>query len=525
MPLLSVQNLSVSIGDNTMVDDISLTIDQGDVFGLAGASGSGKSMTALALMGLLPPQAICSGQALFNGNDLLQSSEKTMRSLRGRQISMIFQEPMTALNPLMTITDQVAEAITIHAGQDNNIHDDAPDDAHERAMALLDRVGVVATTNHRHRYPHELSGGQRQRVMIAQAIALKPKLLIADEPTTALDVTTQAAILKLLAQLAEEDDMAMMLITHDLAVLAENTKQLAVMNVGQIKDHGATKTVFTSGEFAYTASLIKAAQFTPIKRPQKPRKREASPLLAVDQAVVTYPKSTRPAVDQVSFTITPQESLGLVGASGCGKSTLARAILGLEPLTSGGIAINGDPITTGQDIKSTTRAMMQIVFQDPFGSFNPRHRVGRLITEPFHLMPQSPRDQNQAIAQALMDVGLRPDDQHKYIHEFSGGQRQRLAIARALMIKPNLIILDEAVSALDMAIKAQIIDLLAELREKHNLSYLFISHDLSVIKAITDRVMVMDQGQIIEQGDTETVMISPQHPITQNLIRAIPPLP
>lgn len=521
MPLLSVQNLSVSIGDNTLVDDISLTIDHGDVFGLAGASGSGKSMTALALMGLLPPQAICSGQALFNGNDLLQSSEKTMRSLRGRQISMIFQEPMTALNPLMTITDQVAEAITIHAEQGNNTQDDA----HERAMALLDRVGVAATTNHRHRYPHELSGGQRQRVMIAQAIALKPKLLIADEPTTALDVTTQAAILKLLAQLAKEDDMAMMLITHDLAVLAENTKQLAVMNTGQIKDHGTTKNVFTSGEFAYTASLIKAAQFTPIKRPPKPRKRPDSPLLAVDQAVVTYPKSTRPAVDQVSFTITPQESLGLVGASGCGKSTLARAILGLEPLTSGGIAINGDPITTGQDIKPATRAMMQIVFQDPFGSFNPRHRVGRLITEPFYLMPQPPRDQNQAIAQALLDVGLHPDDQHKYIHEFSGGQRQRLAIARALMIKPNLIILDEAVSALDMAIKAQIIDLLAELREKNNLSYLFISHDLSVIKAITDRVMVMDQGQIIEQGDTETVMTSPQHPITKNLIRAIPRLP
>ena len=527
MPLLSVQNLNVCIGAHSVVDDISFTINQGEVFGLAGASGSGKSMTALALMGLLPSHGVRSGQALFDGQDLIAISEKTMQSIRGREISMIFQEPMTALNPLMSIVDQVAEPILIHKGGSQN-------QAHNQALQLLDRAGVEAKSGNRHRYPHELSGGQRQRVMIAQAIALKPKLLIADEPSTALDVTTQADILRLLARLVQEDDMAMMLITHDLAVLAENTQNLAVMNNGKIQDHGKTKTVFTAQKNRFTQSLIKASEFKPL--PKKKTEKTASapllpapllpaPLLDVHDVVVRYPKANNPAVDHVSLTISPEESLGLVGGSGCGKSTLARAILGLEPLATGTIGINGDQITAGQDIPPSTRAMMQIVFQDPFGSFNPRHRVGRLITEPFHVLTTPPQDQTQAIAKALIDVGLHPKDQHKYIHEFSGGQRQRLAIARALMIKPNLIILDEAVSALDMVIKAQIIELLLSLQKKHGLSYLFISHDLSVIEAMTDRVLVMDQGQMIEQGPTQDVLKSPQHPVTKTLINAIPRIP
>ena len=521
MPLLSVQNLNVRIGAYSVVDDISFTINQGEVFGLAGASGSGKSMTALALMGLLPPHGIRSGQALFDGQDLITLPEKTMQTLRGDQVSMIFQEPMTALNPVMSIVDQVAEPIRIHKGESP---DQVQDQAQEQALQLLDRVGVKAKSGNRHRYPHELSGGQRQRVMIAQAIALKPKLLIADEPSTALDVTTQAEILRLLARLVQEDDMAMMLITHDLAVLAENTQNLAVMQDGKIKDHGQTKTVFTAKNNRFTQSLIKASAFKPLPK-KKPAKTAPAPLLDVDQVVVTYPKANNPAVDHVSLTITPNESLGLVGGSGCGKSTLARAILGLEPLAGGTISMNGDQVTAGQDMPPSTRAMMQIVFQDPFGSFNPRHHVGRLITEPFYLLQSPPQDQTQAIAEALIDVGLHPDDQHKYIHEFSGGQRQRLAIARALMIKPNLIILDEAVSALDMVIKAQIIELLSSLRKKHGLSYLFISHDLSVIEAMTDRVLVMDQGQIVEQGPTQDVLRLPKHPVTKTLINAIPRIP
>ena len=515
MALLSVHNLNVNMSNNHVVDDISFTINQGEVFGLAGASGSGKSMTALALMGLLPPHATRSGQALFDGNDLISSPEKTMQSIRGQKISMIFQEPMTALNPLMSIVDQVAEPIRIHQSDKG---------ADDHALALLDRVGVNPKSGHRHRYPHELSGGQRQRVMIAQAIALKPKLLIADEPSTALDVTTQAEILRLLSRLVQEDDMAMMLITHDLAVLAENAQNIAVMKAGHIQDHGPTKTVFTGQKHAYTKSLLEASRFKPlaVKMTEKPA---AATLLAVDEVVVCYPKAATPAVDHVSLMINPQESLGLVGGSGCGKSTLARAILGLEPLAGGAIHINDQHITAGQDMPLSSRAMMQIVFQDPFGSFNPRHRVGKLITEPFHALKTPPQDQQQSIAEALIDVGLHPNDQHKYIHEFSGGQRQRLAIARALMIKPNLIILDEAVSALDMMIKSQIIELLVSLRQKHGLSYLFISHDLSVIEAMTDRVMVMDQGQMVEQGPTQDVLKSPQHHVTKTLINAIPRLP
>ena len=528
--LLSLQQLSVTIADTKPVDDLSIDLAKGEIFGLAGSSGSGKSMTALALMGLLPPNAERSGQAFFaegdccakddalNGHDLFKSTEKTMQSIRGKQVSMIFQEPMTALNPVMSIVDQVAEPFVIHLGETRQ-------QAREQAIALLDRVGVEAQQNGGERYPHELSGGQRQRVMIAQAIALKPKLLIADEPTTALDVTTQADILNLLKKLTQEDGMAMMLITHDLAVLAQYSDNIAIMKHGQIITQGKTETVFQSKQHPYIASLISAAQI-PQRSDKHPPATEASsdPLLTVAKASVRYKNTKKPACDAVSFTIDRHESLGLVGKSGCGKSTLARAILGLEPLSGGAITVNGHAILSGAKMAASTRAMMQVVFQDPFGSFNPRHQVGRLITEPFHIC-EKPGHIKDVIAEALIDVGLTPDDQYKYIHEFSGGQRQRLAIARALMIKPELIILDEAVSALDTSIRGQILDLLKTLQNKHNLSYLFISHDLSVINAVTDRVLVMDQGQIVDQGPTQSVLNTPTHPLTKSLVKAIPKIP
>ena len=313
-----------------------------------------------------------------------------------------------------------------------------------------------------------------------------------------------------------------MLITHDLAVLAEHSHDMAIMKNGKLVDHGATPSVFQGPKTPYTQRLITASQFPP----RLPPKAEHDGLvLSVDDAVVTYPKAVKSAVDGVSLTINRNESLGLVGGSGCGKSTLARAILGLEPLTAGRISINGHGVTTGADMAAEARASMQVVFQDPFGSFNPRHKVGTLIAEPFYLIDHGASDRTHAIEEALEDVGLHPQDQHKYIHEFSGGQRQRLAIARALMIKPQLIILDEAVSALDTSIKGQILALLARLQDKHHLSYLFISHDLSVVNAITDRVMVMDQGKIVEQGLTRDVMASPQHPFTQTLMAAIPHIP
>ncbi|NBQ83463.1 MAG: ABC transporter ATP-binding protein [Alphaproteobacteria bacterium] len=531
-PLLQVKNLSVSIGKSRPVDHVDFTLEQGKILGIAGESGSGKSLTALSVMGLLPHGAKRGGTADwtgFEGNDfdLFAQNEQEMQSLRGRSISMIFQEPMTALNPLMTIGDQVAEPFLIHGQM-------ARQDAIDAAAHLLERVGLPSDPPALKRYPHELSGGQRQRVMIAQAIALKPKLLIADEPTTALDVITQAGILDLLTRLVDEDDMAMMLITHDLAVLSNRCHDLVMMQNGRVVESGAAKAVLRQPKHPYTKSLMKASVYQP---PSPIKSSPSSPLLlALREASLTYRtgngifdrSSSIEAVKKVSLTLHQGESLGLVGASGCGKSSLTRAILGLHPLSHGAITLDGETIIDGgktaPPLSPAVRAKMQIVFQDPFGSFNPRHKVERLIREPLHLLGRNhpSRDDRDLAAEALIDVGLLPDDQDKYIHEFSGGQRQRIAIARALIIKPKLIILDEAVSALDVSVRGQILDLLMRLKSTHHLTYLFISHDLNVVRSVSDRVAVMDQGQIIETGETAKVLSQPKHEVTQRLIAAIP---
>jgi len=531
-PLLQVKNLSVSIGKSRPVDHVDFTLEQGKILGIAGESGSGKSLTALSVMGLLPHGAKRGGTADwtgFEGNDfdLFAQNEQEMQSLRGRSISKIFQEPMTALNPLMTIGDQVAEPFLIHGQM-------ARQDAIDAAAHLLERVGLPADHLSLKRYPHELSGGQRQRVMIAQAIALKPKLLIADEPTTALDVITQAGILDLLTRLVDEDDMAMMLITHDLAVLSNRCHDLVMMQNGRLVESGAAKAVLQHPKHPYTQSLMKASVYQP---PSPIKSSPSSPLLlALREASLTYRtgngifdrSSAIEAVKKVSLTLHQGESLGLVGASGCGKSSLTRAILGLHPLSHGAITLDGETIIDGgktaPQLSPAVRAKMQIVFQDPFGSFNPRHKVERLIREPLHLLGSNypSRDGRGLVTEALIDVGLSPDDQDKYIHEFSGGQRQRIAIARALIIKPKLIILDEAVSALDVSVRGQILDLLMWLKSTHHLAYLFISHDLNVVRSVSDRVAVMDQGQIIETGETAKVLSQPKHEVTQRLIAAIP---
>ena len=529
-PLLDVKNLSVEIDGNAIVNRLSLQLQRGGVHGLAGESGSGKSMTAFAVMGLLPDSASATGSVLLDGYDLMSSDDAGMCDIRGRRIGMIFQEPMTALNPLMTIGDQVAETVRIHTSTGR-------DEALAIAASRLNRVGIAADRDGLARYPHELSGGQRQRVMIAQAIALQPTLLIADEPTTALDVTTQASILDLLTGLVEEEAMAMLLITHDLAVLARHAARISVMESGRIVEEADGEALFRKGTHGYTRKLINAVSHQPVRAAPS---QDVAPLLSVEQVSVGYRKSgaallrdngTRMIANDVSLSVGAGESVALVGESGCGKSTLARAILGLEPLLGGRITLDGHQISPSYDslpvAQRAARRAMQIVFQDPFGSFNPRHRVARLVAEPFHALHHPPRDQarEDAVVNALLSVGLRPEDGNKFIHEFSGGQRQRIAIARALVIRPKLIILDEAVSALDVSVRAQVLDLLAELRASHDLSYLFITHDLAVVRAIADRVLVMKDGGIVETGSTDQVLDHPSAGYTRELVAASPQIP
>ncbi len=523
--LLEIDRLSVSIHARVILDQISVQISAGEIVALTGESGSGKSMTALSVMGLLPNQTEVRGAIRLDGQDLLTQSEAELCDIRGRDIGMVFQEPMTALNPVRTIGDQVAETIRVHTNASRS-------DALARAAEVLTRVGLPQDRFPLGRYPHELSGGQRQRVVIAMAIALRPRLLIADEPTTALDVTTQAQILDLLRDLSRTEGMAVMMITHDLAVVSDMADKIAVMKSGEIVEQAPTRQLFANMTHPYTRDLFEASRH----QANMPDPIKAPALLQVQSVSCDYPLprphpfAKRPAfraVRDVSFELQDGERVGLVGESGCGKSTLTRAILGLSETTTGTILFNGTPVFSHGQPNPDVQRQVQVVFQDPYGSFNPRHRVRRLITEPFHLLPNPPTgaDREKAIAKALSDVGLSPEDADKFPHAFSGGQRQRLAIARALIIRPKLIVFDEAVSALDVRVRAQILDLMAGLCRQYGLAYLFISHDLSVVRSITDRVLVMQRGEIVEQGATEQIFQSPRHPYTQSLIAAAPQLP
>ena len=440
MSLLTVDNLSLSIHATPILHGVSLTVAPGQTLGVVGESGSGKSLTALAVMGLLPDGARPTGRIRFEGENLLTLPEPALCQLRGRRIGMIFQEPMTALNPVQPIGDQVAETLIIHGAAPRA-------EAARIATGKLARVGLPPDRIPPSRFPHELSGGQRQRVCIAMAVALRPALLIADEPTTALDVTTQAQILSLLKGLVAEDGMALMLITHDLAVVSGLADRVAVMSQGSVVEENATEPLFRAMRHPYTRQLFAASDHRPARTPL-PR---GAPLLEVEGASRdyalprTHPFRPRPlfrAVSDVSLTLRTGESVGLVGESGCGKSTLTRAILGLEPLQAGRIRLAGQPV--GPRMPASLRARVQVVFQDPYGSFNPRHRIARAVAEPFHLLAHAPRGpaRRAAVAEALEAVGLAPADMDKYPHEFSGGQRQRLAIARALIIRPALIVLD-----------------------------------------------------------------------------------
>ncbi|MBT1156003.1 ABC transporter ATP-binding protein [Aminobacter anthyllidis] len=528
MSLLEIEKLSLKIGSVPILKDIDLSIAAGEVMGLVGESGSGKSMTALAVMRLTPALARMEGRIAFEGIDIIGATESQMCALRGDDIGMVFQEPMTALNPVKTIGEQVAEGIRWHTRASRA-------EAEERARKILDRVGLPEQKFALTRYPHELSGGQRQRVAIAIACALKPKLLIADEPTTALDVVLQAQILDLLKELVSENRMSLLFISHDLAVVTAMADRITILRQGAVVEAGDTARTLSEATHPYTRQLALASMHVPAR--VKPHGEETTEnLLEVANVTRDYPGRRRSlfsrpepvrAVDNVSLKMKPGASVALVGRSGCGKSTLARMILALDTPTSGAIRFRGIDVTSGSETDlRRARRNMQVVFQDPYGSFDPRHTVERLVSEPLHLLERKPnrKERRDMVGRALHEVGLNRSDMEKYPHEFSGGQRQRLSIARAIITRPKLVVADEPVSALDVSIRAQILDLFAELNQKLGVAYLFITHDLTVARAITDDVLVMHEGRIVERGKTSEVLDHPQTEAAQALVSAAPDL-
>jgi peptide/nickel transport system ATP-binding protein len=516
-PLLQVEELSLSLDGRALLDGVGFEVAAGEILGLVGESGSGKSLTALSILGLPPLGADVSGRISLEGRDLLGQPEAVMQGVRGAEVGLVFQEPMTALNPVMTIGDQVAELFRQHRRLGRR-------DALAEAGKALTRAGLPPDEVALNRYPHQLSGGQRQRVVIAMATALKPRLIIADEPTTALDVTTQAQILRLLRALAQEDGAALILITHDLAVVGGLADRVAVMQAGRIVQSGPTRQVL-----AGLADPYADVPLTPRPPPTEP------PVLEAKGLVRSYPGARHGwrrgepfvAVDGVSLSLSPGERVGLVGESGSGKSTLLRALLGLETAQAGEVTLAGQPFgaRAGQASR-TQRAAIQAVFQDPYGSFDPRWRVLDLVAEPLGLLDAPPRgpDRRARVEAALAEVGLPPQAADRYPHQFSGGQRQRIAIARALITHPRIVLLDEAVSALDTPVRAEILRLLARLSDDLGLAWLFVTHDLTVARAVTDRLLVMKAGRIVEEGPTTEVFAAPKHPYTAELIAATPRL-
>lgn len=515
MSLINVQDLSLSIYGAEILKAINLRIDRGQIVAIVGESGSGKSMTSNAIMQLMPKGAVATGSIWLNDEyDLLKMSEKDMCQVRANSIGMIFQEPMSALNPLETIGSQVIEAIKLkEPGLTRTQY-------REKAEITLGRVGLENKRFPLSTYPHKLSGGQRQRVVIAIAISQNPALLIADEPTTALDVTTQAKVMSLLKKLVEQDKMGMLLISHDLGVVTEMADHIVIMKNGEIVEERPTKQFFTDIKHDYTKALFNAAMQ---KGTDKFIADHDQAVLEVKNLKKNYKLSKGEilkAVNNVSFTIKRGENLGLVGESGCGKSTLSRCILGVEPFISGEILLSGKSFKGEKE----QRQHINIVFQDPYGSFNPRHKVARLVAEPFYAVSHSLTkvEINEKVKEMLKLVGLSAKDMDKYPHEFSGGQRQRIAIARALITEPSVILLDEATSALDVLIREQVLELLEKLSDMLGISYLFISHDLSTVRNITDRVLIMKDGIIVEEGVTAEIYENPQHPYTKALLEAAP---
>ncbi len=522
--LLSIEDLSVEFisGENVQraVNNINFSINKGETLALVGESGSGKSVTAHSILRLLPyPLARHpSGKIIYQGKDLLAAAPEYLRKVRGNRIAMIFQEPMSSLNPLHTIEKQINEILILHKGMNAK-------QASVRTLELLTLVEIPNPAQRMNSYPHELSGGQRQRVMIAMALANEPELLIADEPTTALDVTVQQTILELLSDLQERLGMSILLISHDLNLVRRVAHRVCVMRNGEIVEQAACAEIFSNPQHPYTQELLGAEPSgTPV--PHSPSEtlletRDLRVWFPIKKGIFQRTADYIKAVDGISFTLQRGQTLGVVGESGSGKSTLGLAILRLIN-SKGGIFYAGNAIDQlSQKEVRPLRRDIQVVFQDPFGSLSPRMSVSDIIGEGLHIHKMgNAQEQEQAIIAALQEVGLDPDTRHRYPHEFSGGQRQRIAIARALVLKPKLIVLDEPTSALDRTVQRQVVELLRNLQLKYNLTYVFISHDLAVVKALSHHLLVMRQGQVIEQGAAASVFAAPQQTYTQQLLAA-----
>lgn len=552
--MLQVRNLTVKFlsekDENEVVKNISFNLKENKILGIVGESGSGKSVTSLAVLGLLPKNTIQEGTIFFDEKNLLTISDKEFQQIRGNKIAMIFQEPMSSLNPTLTCGSQVAEVLKQHTGLNKK-------EIYQEVISLFQKVKLPLPDRIFNSYPHQISGGQKQRVMIAIAIACKPDLLIADEPTTALDVTVQKEIILLLKELQKENKMSILLISHDLSLVSEIADNVIILFKGKIVEKGITTDIFHSPQHNYTKGLINSKPnlnqrlkklptvedfiknkistdvYTKKERDAYHRKiYELEPLLEIvdlkkyfNTSVGFTKKSFIKAVDAISFKLYEGETLGLVGESGCGKTTLGRAIMQLEKITSGKIFYKGRDIThLSKTALQNLRKEIQIIFQDPFSSLNPRISIGNAILEPMnvHGILSNDKERKTYVIELLKKVGLEEEHFNKYPHEFSGGQRQRIGIARAIALKPKIIICDESVSALDVSVQAQVLNLLNELKSTFNFSYIFISHDLSVVKYMSDQLVVMNKGKIEEIDDADTIYKTPISEYTKNLIDSIP---
>ncbi|WP_412470373.1 MULTISPECIES: ABC transporter ATP-binding protein [unclassified Halobacteriovorax] len=556
--MLEIKNLTVEFQTEDervkAVKSLNLSIPRGKTVGLVGESGSGKSVTSLAIMGLIPnpPGRISEGEILFNGEDLTKASNERMRQLRGNKIAMIFQEPMTSLNPVFTTGNQIDEVLMLHQGM-------TKEEARKRTIELYEEVGIPSPKESVDKYPHQMSGGQKQRVMIAMAMACEPELLICDEPTTALDVTIQKQVLELMFDLQRRHNMSMLFITHDLAVIADIADEVAVMFRGDLVEQNTTKALFENPQHPYTKGLLACrpsldenpvrlltvddflnakedidVSSLEMKKPRAINETDNPVLLEVKNFNKHFPIKGGifgrtvdwfKAVDDVTIQVRKGRTLGLVGESGCGKTTLGRTILRLLEPTAGEVIYDGINVTNlNKKEMREMRERMQIIFQDPYSSLNPRMTIGDIVTEPMviHGIGGSKKERYAVAADLLEKVGLKGDHLNRYPHEFSGGQRQRICIARALSLKPEFIICDESVSALDVSVQAQVLNLLQDLQDELGLTYIFISHDLSVVKYISDEIGVMNKGKIVEYGPAHEVYRNPQDEYTKKLLSAIP---